>query len=51
MVKYAREGGELLACGTCLDSRDLEEDDLRPRSTMGGLLELIETADKVVTIG
>ena len=51
MVKYVREGWELSACGTCLDSRDLEEDDLRPRSTMGGLLALIETADEVVTIG
>lgn len=51
MVKYSREGGELLACGTCLDSRDLEEDNLRPRSTMGDLLALIESADEVVTIG
>lgn len=51
MVKYARGGGELLACGTCLDSRDLEPDDLRPRSTMGDLLSLVEDADEVVTIG
>ncbi|MEF8779378.1 MAG: DsrE family protein [Haloferacaceae archaeon] len=51
MVKYAREGGKLLACGTCLDSRDLEADDLRPRSTMGELLSLVEDADEVVTIG
>lgn len=51
MVKYARNGGELLACGTCLDSRDLEADELRPRSTMGDLLSLVEDADEVVTIG
>lgn len=51
MVKYARDGGELLACGTCLDSRDIESDELRPRSTMGALLSLIEDADEVVTIG
>lgn len=51
MLKYAQNGGDLLACGTCLDSRDLTDDELRPRSTMGELLTLIEEADKVLTIG
>ena len=51
MVKYTRNGGELLACGTCLDSRDLEPDDLRPRATMQDCLGVVEGADKVLTIG
>lgn len=51
MVKYRREGGDLFACGTCLDSRDLEEDDLRPRSTMKDLLQIVEESDKVLTVG
>lgn len=49
--KFTRDGGELLACGTCLDSRDLEPNELRPRATMNDLLALVEDADKVVTVG
>jgi sulfur relay (sulfurtransferase) complex TusBCD TusD component (DsrE family) len=51
MHKYRNEGGDLYACGTCLDSRDLEADDLRPRATMGDCLSVVENADKVVTLG
>lgn len=51
MVKYQRNGGELLACGSCLDSRDMEPDELRPRGSMADCLSLVETADKVLTIG
>jgi uncharacterized protein involved in oxidation of intracellular sulfur len=51
MLKYTRNGGELSACGTCLHSRDLESDDLRPRATMDDCLQLVEDAGKVFTIG
>lgn len=51
MVKYSQKGGQLFACGTCLDSRDLEADDLRPRSTMNDCLRIVENAEKVLTIG
>lgn len=51
MWKFLGNDGTLLACGTCLDSRDLEAGDLRPRSTMEDLLGLVEDADEVVTIG
>ncbi|MXR20418.1 DsrE family protein [Halobacterium bonnevillei] len=51
MRKYAQNGGRLLACGTCLDSRDLEPDDLRPRSTMADCLGVVEDADRALTIG
>lgn len=51
MVKYVNEGGEVFACGTCMDSRDIEPDDLRPQSTMGDCLRIIEESDEVITIG
>ena len=51
MLKYAQSGGELYACGTCLNSRDLEADDLRPRATMEECLRIVEDAEKVLTIG
>lgn len=51
MRKFVNEGGELYACGTCLDSRDMEPDELRPHSAMVDLLEIVETADKTITIG
>lgn len=51
MLKYVQNGGELGACGTCLDYRDLEGGDLRPRATMEDCLEIVEGADKVLTIG
>ena len=51
MLQYVQNDGNLLACGTCLDSRDLSEDRLRPRATMGDLLSCIERSDEVVTIG
>lgn len=51
MIKYRRNGGELLADGASMDRRDLEETDLRPRATMAELVSLIETADRTITIG
>lgn len=51
MRKYVSTGGELFACGTCMDSRDIEPGDLRPRSTMGECLRIVEAADRVLTIG
>ncbi len=51
MRKYTLEGGDLYACGSCLDSRNLEADGLRPRSTMGDCLRIVEDADEVLTIG
>ncbi|OAQ51097.1 hypothetical protein HTG_19170 [Natrinema mahii] len=51
MRKYTQDGGDLFACGTCLDSRDIAPDDLRPRSTMGDCLRIVEDADEVLTIG
>ena len=51
MRKYASNGGQLLACGSCMDSRAIEPDALRPRGTMDDCLRIVEEADQVLTIG
>ncbi|MFT9494702.1 DsrE family protein [Anaerosolibacter sp.] len=42
-------GGELLACGTCLQSRNLNGTAFCPLSTMNDCVDLVEWADKVLT--
>ncbi len=46
---FVKEGGELLACGTCLKSRQLDETAACPISTMHDCVEMVEWADKTVT--
>ncbi len=43
------EGGEILACGTCLNLRKQDSTDLCPISNMKVLYELINDCDKTVT--
>lgn len=49
MKKLEEAGGELLACGTCLKSRQLEEQTACPISTMVDCVEMVEWADQTVT--
>lgn len=42
-------GGEILACGTCLKSRNLNETESCPMSTMIDCVNLVVWADKTVT--
>ena len=42
-------GGELLACGTCLKSRQLDGTGTCPLSTMIDCVNMVTWADKVVT--
>ncbi|MBK6346153.1 MAG: DsrE family protein [Bacteroidales bacterium] len=42
-------GGEILACGTCLKSRHLNETEACPLSTMVDCVNLVVWADKMVT--
>jgi len=49
--KFANDGGRLAACGTCLDSRNIDADEFRPRATMADCLQLVEDAETVLTIG
>ncbi|WP_209438500.1 DsrE family protein [Natronococcus sp. JC468] len=51
MEAFDDAGGELLACGTCLEIRNSEGSEVCPVSTMGDLLEVVTTADRVLTIG
>ena len=43
------QGGEILACGTCLKLRHSAGSELCPLSTMQDLYELIRDSDKVVS--
>jgi sulfur relay (sulfurtransferase) complex TusBCD TusD component (DsrE family) len=42
-------GGEILACGTCLKSRQLDSTDTCPLSTMVDCVNVVVWADKTVT--
>lgn len=46
---FVEAGGILLACGTCLKSRQMEESDVCPISTMIDCVNMVEWADKVLT--
>ncbi len=46
---FAENGGEILACGTCLKSRQMDASATCPISTMVDCVKLVEWADKVVT--
>lgn len=45
---FVKIGGEILACGTCLRSRQLDGTESCPISTMIDCVEMVEWADKVV---
>ncbi len=49
MKKYLDAEGVLLACGTCIQSRKLEDETVCPISTMNDCVDLVDLADKVVT--
>ena len=51
MEEFDEAGGELLACGTCLDIRNSDGSEVCPISTMNDLLKVVTTADRVLTIG
>lgn len=50
LEKFLNRGGNLLACGTCLELRR-QEAAICPTSTMSELVEVISNSDKVVTFG
>jgi len=49
--KFTSAGGLMLACGTCLKSRNKEGTETCPLSTMKDMLKLVEESDKVLTFG
>ena len=48
---FIESKGQILACGTCLKSRQKEGSKVCPISTMKDLLKLVEESDKVLTFG
>ncbi len=48
---FIKGSGKILACGTCLKSRQKGGSSICPISTMGELLKLVEESDKLLTFG
>jgi len=49
MQNFMRNGGSILACGSCLAIRESGGSEMCPVSTMKDLYELIMVSDKVLT--
>ena len=49
MQSFVDNGGEILACGTCLKIRNSEGTEMCPLSTMNDLYQLIKESDKIIT--
>lgn len=49
LKNFVNVGGEILACGTCLKSRQLDSTEACPISTMVDCVNLVIWADKTVT--
>src|SRR4030066_1894581 len=50
LTSFLNAKGDLLACGTCLKSRQ-QKSEVCPISTMVQLVELINNSDKVISFG
>ncbi|MBS3118726.1 DsrE family protein [Candidatus Woesearchaeota archaeon] len=46
---FVKNKGQILACGTCLKSREKGGSNVCPISSMKDLLKLVEESDKVLT--
>ena len=49
LKNFFSAGGEISACGICLKSRQMNETEACPISTMVDCVRIVEWADKVVT--
>jgi len=47
--KFLQGGGKILACGTCIKSRNQADSEMCPISTMKDMYEIIKESDKVIT--
>src|SRR3972149_674595 len=47
--EFVDNKGTVLACGTCIKSRNQKESDVCPVSTMVDCLDMVTWADKVIT--
>ena len=48
-AKKFLQTGKILACGTCIKSRNQEGNEMCPISTMKDMYEIVKESDKVVT--
>jgi len=49
--RFAKGGGEVLACGTCLDLRKRDGGPLCSPSTMSSFLDIVVSVDRLVSFG
>lgn len=49
--KFTKNGGTLLACGTCLNLRQKQESAICPVSSMDDLLEIVESSERLLSFG
>jgi uncharacterized protein involved in oxidation of intracellular sulfur len=49
LKNFVKLGGEILACGTCLKSRNIDSTEACPISTMVDCVNVVVWADKMVT--
>ena len=47
--KFLQSGGEIYACGSCMKSREQEESNMCPISTMKDMYDVVKKSDRVVT--
>ena len=50
MQLFIDNGGEILACGTCLKIRNSNGSEMCPLSTMKDLYQLIKESDRIITL-
>ena len=49
--RFAKRGGEVLACGTCLELRKRDAGPSCSSSTMSSFLEIVVSVDRLVSFG
>ena len=47
--EFVKNGGIVLACGTCIKARKGEATDVCPISTMNDCIQMVEWADRIIT--
>lgn len=47
--KFLQGGGNIFACGMCIKSRNQENTEMCPISTMKDMYEIVKESDKVIT--
>ncbi len=46
---FLRDGGKIYACGSCIKSREQDNSEMCPLSTMKDMYEITKESDKVIT--